>query len=215
MTWVLTLLLSWISGRAAMMCELSWTRGIALSTPLQTTSTWYVLAAVLSLLQGLRARRVDHKGGREQHLVRPVQRLDEDVLVRVLCNAESDARFDPYKDVADSQRKLVLGGEASVKARLTPGQASLWAEQTDETNVESVMWPRAAAVAELWWTGAGKGSYPRSKVDRVPVLTLPDAVDALPRMHDTRYRLVDRGVRAVPLQPEWCALRAGVCVRGG
>ena len=36
--------------------------------------------------------------------------------------------------------------------------------QTDETNFESVMWPRAAALAELFWTGAeDDGTYPRSE----------------------------------------------------
>lgn len=103
-----------------------------------------------------------------------------------------DHRFDPYNNVAPEQRKLVLGG-----------QACLWAEQTDETNFDSVMWPRAAAVAELFWTGAGAEGFPRN------------AQTALPRMHDIRYRLVDRGVRAVPLQPEWCALRPGVCILNG
>ncbi|CAK9786847.1 putative beta-hexosaminidase precursor [Cutaneotrichosporon oleaginosum] len=92
--------------------------------------------------------------------------------------------FDPYANVADYQRHLVLGG-----------QVSLWAEQTDDANLESVMWPRAAASAELWWSG-GPG----------------DTINALPRMHDMRYRLLGRGVRAAPLQPEWCALRAGACV---
>jgi len=96
--------------------------------------------------------------------------------------------FDPYRDVTDEQKRQVLGG-----------QVSLWAEQTDETNLESVMWPRAAAVAEVFWSGAGANGYPRS------------AMDALPRMHDVRYRMVDRRVRAVPLQPHWCALRRGAC----
>jgi hypothetical protein len=35
------------------------------------------------------------------------------------------------------------------------------------------------------------------------------SIEALPRMHDIRYRMVDRGVQAVPLQPHWCALRPG------
>lgn len=60
-------------------------------------------------------------------------------------------RFDPYDNVDEEQKSQVLGG-----------QASLWSEQTDETNLESVMWPRAAAVAELFWTGAGPEGYPRS-----------------------------------------------------
>lgn len=34
--------------------------------------------------------------------------------------------------------------------------------QTDETNAETVIWPRAAALAELLWTGAGPNGYPRS-----------------------------------------------------
>lgn len=63
-------------------------------------------------------------------------------------------RFDPYKDVTEAQKKLVLGG-----------QAQLWAEQTDETNLEPTMWPRAAAVAELFWTGAGASGFPRSQSD--------------------------------------------------
>ncbi|KAL1406042.1 Glucosamine-6-phosphate isomerase (Glucosamine-6-phosphate deaminase) (GNPDA) (GlcN6P deaminase) [Vanrija albida] len=100
--------------------------------------------------------------------------------------------FDPYKNIEESQRKLVLGG-----------QASLWAEQTDEANLESVMWPRAAALAELFWSGPGANGYPRS------------VLEALPRMHDIRYRILDRGVRAAPLQPEWCALRPGVCILDG
>ncbi|ORX40209.1 putative beta-hexosaminidase precursor [Kockovaella imperatae] len=94
--------------------------------------------------------------------------------------------FDPYKDVEEGKRKLVMGG-----------QCSLWAEQTDETNLETVLWPRAAAVAELFWTGAGAEGYPRS------------SVEAFPRMHDVRFRMVDRGVRAIPLQPYWSALRPG------
>lgn len=36
-----------------------------------------------------------------------------------------------------------------------------------------------------------------------------DSTMALPRMHDARYRMAERGIRAEPLQPEWCALRPG------
>jgi len=31
-------------------------------------------------------------------------------------------------------------------------------------NLESAMWPRAAALAEVFWTGAGDGEYPRSEL---------------------------------------------------
>ncbi|KIR82856.1 hexosaminidase [Cryptococcus gattii E566] len=99
--------------------------------------------------------------------------------------------FDPFKDVKDEERHLILGG-----------QTSLWTEQTDEMNLEPTLWPRAAALAEVFWSGPGPDGRPRS------------ANKALSRMHDIRYRMVERGVRAAPLQPHWCALRPGACVLG-
>lgn len=84
-----------------------------------------------------------------------------------------------------------------------PGQASVWAEQTDESNIDSQIWPRAAAFAEVFWTGGGAKGFPLS------------AVSATGRLHDIRYRIVDKGVRAIPIQPEWCALRPGLCNLSG
>ena len=84
--------------------------------------------------------------------------------------------------------------------------------QIDQTNLEVVAWPRAAVFAELFWTGPGpNGSYPRCEYTG-PQLVADQRIaslDATPRMHDMRYRLVDRGVNAEPLQAEWCALRPG------
>jgi hypothetical protein len=74
------------------------------------------------------------------------------------------------------------------------------------------MWPRAAALAELFWTGAGETGYPRSERATLILCTAHTVgtIEAYPRMHDARYRMVDRGVRAQPLQPHWCALRPGM-----
>lgn len=120
--------------------------------------------------------------------------------------------FDPYACFSDQE------SYKNGKDRVLGGQACLWAEQTDETNLETVVWPRTAALAELFWTGdkVGGANYPRGKFGGHPFvisdsesLKPEDTVEALPRMHDIRYRMVDRGVRAVPLQPHWCALRPG------
>ncbi|KAL1756113.1 hypothetical protein FB107DRAFT_193818, partial [Schizophyllum commune] len=56
--------------------------------------------------------------------------------------------------------------------------------------------PRAASSAEVFWTGDGRAR---------------DVNEVLPRMHDLRYRLMKRGVRAIALPPEWCALRPRKC----
>ena len=81
-----------------------------------------------------------------------------------------------------------------MSVRLYSGQQLLWAEQSGPENLDSIVWPRAAASAELFWTGPGG-----------------NISTALPRLHDVSYRLRQRGVKSISLQPEWCALRDGVC----
>ncbi|KAJ3753367.1 N-acetylhexosaminidase [Lentinula raphanica] len=99
--------------------------------------------------------------------------------------------FDPLANISSSQESLVLGGEQL-----------LWTEQSGPENLDSIVWPRAASSAEVFWTGD----------------TLPDGFhrvqnisEALPRLHEVRYRMVQRGIKAIRLQPEWCALRPQAC----
>ena len=102
--------------------------------------------------------------------------------------------FDPYANLtSSSEQSLVVGGESL-----------LWTEQSGPENLDPVVWPRAASTAEVFWTGS----------------RLPDGGEraseegvqsALPRLHDVAFRMRERGVRAISLQPLWCALRPGVC----
>ncbi|CAE6464182.1 unnamed protein product [Rhizoctonia solani] len=91
--------------------------------------------------------------------------------------------FDPLNGTTGDQASLVMGG-----------QSLLWTEQSDPSNLDPIVWPRAAASAEVFWTGANR-----------------NVTEALPRLHDIRYRMVQRGVRAIALQPEWCAVRPYAC----
>ncbi|KAI0265648.1 N-acetylhexosaminidase [Gloeopeniophorella convolvens] len=91
--------------------------------------------------------------------------------------------FDPLMNLTADQTELVLGGEHL-----------LWTEQSSPANLDSIVWPRAAAGAEVFWSGAGGNGS-----------------SALTRLHDVAYRMAQRGVNAIKLQPEWCALRPGVC----
>ncbi|KAF9005518.1 N-acetylhexosaminidase [Cyathus striatus] len=97
--------------------------------------------------------------------------------------------FDPLANIPAQKTSLILGG-----------QQLLWSEQSSPENVDPIVWPRAASSAEVFWTGP----------------TLPDGTPlsvetALPRLHDIRYRMVQRGIKAIALQPQWCALRPGAC----
>lgn len=79
------------------------------------------------------------------------------------------------------------------------GQIPLWSEQSGPENLDSIVWPRAASAAEVFWSGGVSNGFALN------------VTQALPRLHDIRYRMVQRGVRAINLQPEWCALRPGLC----
>ncbi|TFK48771.1 beta-hexosaminidase [Heliocybe sulcata] len=97
--------------------------------------------------------------------------------------------FDPLANLTDSQKPLVIGGEQL-----------LWTEQSSPNNLDSIVWPRAAASAEVFWTGAtGPSGAPLN------------VTEALPRLHDVRFRMEQRGVKAIVLQPLWCALRPNAC----
>ncbi|KAJ6584388.1 N-acetylhexosaminidase [Mycena capillaripes] len=91
--------------------------------------------------------------------------------------------FDPVANLTAAQAERVLGG-----------QSLLWTEQSGPENLDSTTWPRAASTAELFWSGPGG-----------------DVETALPRLHEEVFRFRQRGVAANALQPEWCALRPGVC----
>ncbi|KAJ3551626.1 hypothetical protein NM688_g4597 [Phlebia brevispora] len=97
--------------------------------------------------------------------------------------------FDPLANISEAQQYLVLGG-----------QQLLWTEQSGPENLDSIAWPRAASSAEVFWTGA---TFPDGSPRNV--------TGALPRLHDLRFRMVQRGVNAIPLQPLWCALRPSLC----
>jgi hexosaminidase len=81
---------------------------------------------------------------------------------------------EPTAAVAPGDAHLILGGEAA-----------MWAEQVDDINWDSRVWPRACAVAERLWSAStvvfDKNSTPA-------------------RLEQHRCRLVRRGIRAGPVR---------------
>jgi len=96
-----------------------------------------------------------------------------------LDNLDADW-YDFYKqdpvppNSSNDQIKFILGGEAS-----------MWAETVDVTNIHQKIWPRAAAVAERLWSPE----------------TVTDEILAIPRLSQQRCRYVKRGIPATPFMP--------------
>uniref|UniRef100_A0A2P2IRT6 Beta-hexosaminidase n=1 Tax=Rhizophora mucronata TaxID=61149 RepID=A0A2P2IRT6_RHIMU len=96
--------------------------------------------------------------------------------------------YDITYGLRDEESQLVLGGEVA-----------LWSEQADPTVLDTRIWPRASAMAEALWSG----NRDESGMKR--------SAEATDRLNEWRYRMVNRGIRAEPLQPLWCIRNPGMC----
>lgn len=96
---------------------------------------------------------------------------------------------DPLANIPPEHHHLVLGGETH-----------LWSEQSDPENMDAMLWPRAAAAAEVLWSGSGNGER--------------EFADVSTRLAEMRERLVGMGVRAEPVQMPYCTMGGGCGWKG-
>ncbi|KAG5874272.1 hypothetical protein JTB14_028872 [Gonioctena quinquepunctata] len=73
------------------------------------------------------------------------------------------------------------------KDQILGGEAALWTEQADSASVDGRLWPRAAAMAEVFWSEPATGWE-----------------EAEHRFLVHRERLIDLGIDADAIEPEWC-----------
>ncbi|ETW82196.1 glycoside hydrolase family 20 protein [Heterobasidion irregulare TC 32-1] len=153
---------------------------------------------IMVWISSLNAAKVAQKGFDLVHAASDYFYLDCGGGGWVGAYPEGNSWCDPFKtwQKAYSFDPLANLTTPTERARVLGGQHLLWTEQSGPANLDPVVWPRAAASAEVFWSGAAATA---------------NVSAALPRLHDVAYRFERRGVRAIRLQPEWCALRPGAC----
>ncbi|KAM6425955.1 beta-hexosaminidase subunit alpha [Liasis olivaceus] len=83
---------------------------------------------------------------------------------------------------------LAFSGSAEQKKLVIGGEACMWGEYVDATNLTPRLWPRAGAVAERLWSNE----------------TVRSQQDAYVRLSDFRCTLLRRGIQAEPLFTGYC-----------
>ncbi|KAL8682916.1 MAG: hypothetical protein Q9186_001079 [Xanthomendoza sp. 1 TL-2023] len=107
-------------------------------------------------------------------------------------NTSNTTATSPTYNVPPNSTSLILGGEVSI-----------WSELTDPVNFDAVVWPRAAAAAEVLWSGNTDETGKNRSL-----------VEVSARLGPWRERMVQRGVAAGLVQMVWCEQEGG-CVADG
>lgn len=74
------------------------------------------------------------------------------------------------------------------------GEVCMWGEYADDSAIDAKIWPRTAAFAERVW------SNPKGREATVVY-----------RLLQQRRRLMQLGIKAEEIQPEWCKDNEGMC----
>ncbi|XP_076038793.1 beta-hexosaminidase 1 [Oratosquilla oratoria] len=93
----------------------------------------------------------------------------------------------PHKIVSD------LAG-AQYTSQVKGGEAALWTEQADSENLDARLWPRSSALGERLWSDPDHNWR-----------------TAETRFIHHRQRLVQRGIMADRIQPQWCHQNEELC----
>lgn len=97
--------------------------------------------------------------------------------------------YDFAQNLTEAQAKHVIGASSP-----------LWSEQVDDTIISGKMWPRAAALGELVWSG---NKDPKTGKKRTTAFTQ--------RILNFREYLVANGIGATPLVPKYCLQHPHAC----
>ncbi|XP_031354596.1 probable beta-hexosaminidase fdl isoform X2 [Photinus pyralis] len=113
-----------------------------------------------------------------------------------------EAACDPYRTWQSIYSHRPWESISVSKEKILGGEACLWSEQVDSDSLDGRLWPRAAAFAERVWTDPVTNQINGFALDE----------NVYTRLSTQRDRLVERGLIAEAIWPQWCTQNPGMCL---
>ncbi len=118
------------------------------------------------------------------------------------CGAGNPITFgaswcDPFKSwrVMYENEPLATIRDESLHELVLGGEACMWGEQTGPSSLDNTVWPRTSAVGERLWSQANVNDY----------------VEAYARLQWMTVRMIERGINANMIGPEYCLYNPKEC----
>ena len=118
------------------------------------------------------------------------------------CGAGNPISFgaswcDPFKSwrVMYENEPLATIPDESLHGLVLGGEAAMWGEQTGPSSLDQTVWPRTSAVGERLWSSADVNDY----------------VEAYGRLQWMTQRMIERGIKANMIGPEYCMYNPKEC----
>ncbi|XP_072394707.1 chitooligosaccharidolytic beta-N-acetylglucosaminidase-like [Diabrotica undecimpunctata] len=96
-----------------------------------------------------------------------------------------------WQKVYENKPEIIAGNKVT---QVLGSEAALWTEQADSASIDTRLWPRAAAMAEVLWSNPATGWK-----------------EAEHRFLVHRERLVSLGINSDAIEPEWCLQNQEQC----
>jgi len=118
------------------------------------------------------------------------------------CGAGNPVSFgaswcDPFKSwrVMYENEPLATIPDESLHELVLGGEAAMWGEQTGSSSLDQTVWPRTSAVGERLWSEANINDYE----------------EAYGRLQWMTQRMIERGIGANMIGPEYCMYNPKEC----
>lgn len=101
----------------------------------------------------------------------------------------------PYIGWEKVYKNNITNFDWKYRSQIIGAEAAIWSEQIDDQILDGRLWPRLSSLAERLWAD--------------PTTSWREAES---RMLIHRERLVENGIAAEMLQPQWCLQHEGQCI---